>query len=203
MIGSRHLRECFGRSEARNEMLAAGERFSNYHPMFRRFLLLGLTTLLGSQVLHAEPEYPAMGPDIFDRQLAGEVLIERAVIQARKEDKRILVLFGANWCPWCRRLHRLVGEAPALVARLQRDYVLVYVDANFRRDKNRNAAVLKRYVDPVKQYGLPVLVVLDRNGIQLTTQETNSLAAPTDEETVRQFDAFLAKWTLAGSRRTP
>jgi hypothetical protein len=75
------------------------------------------------------------------------------------------------------------------------------VDANFRRDKNRNATLLKRYGDPIKQYGLPVLVVLDRDGTQLTTQETNSLAAPTDEETVKQIDKFMARWALPAKTR--
>ena len=151
--------------------------------------------------VYAEPEYRAMGPDIFDRQVPGEVPIDQALGKAKKEEKQVLVFFGGNWCPWCRRLHRLFQEAPALVARLHKEFILVYVDANFRRDKNRNATLLKRYGDPIKQYGLPVLVVLDRDGTQLTTQETNSLAAPTDEETVKQIDKFMARWALPAKTR--
>ena len=107
-----------------------------------------------------------------------------------------MVLFGANWCPWCRRLHRIITEAPAVLARLRADFVLIYVDANFRHDGKCNAEVLERYGDPIKKYGLPVLVLLDRDGTQLTTQETNALAAPTDEETVKHIVDLLAKWAL-------
>lgn len=177
-------------------MLAVRTDLGKDKAMIGHYALILLLLLGWALPLHADPEYRAMGPDIFDRQVPGEVLIDQALARAQKEDKRVLVFFGANWCPWCRRLHRLFEEAPALVARLQKEFILVHVDANFRRDKNRNAALLKRYGDPIKQYGLPVLVVLDRDGTQLTTQETNSLAAPTDEETVKQVDIFLAKWAL-------
>lgn len=163
-------------------------------PMIRHYWTFLVLLLSSNLPVYAEPEYRAMGPDIFDRQVSGEVLIDQALVKAKKEDKRVLVFFGGNWCPWCRRLHRLFEEAPALVARLRKEFVLVQVDANFRRDKNRNATLLKRYGDPIKQYGLPVFVVLDRDGAQLTTQETNSLAAPTDEETVKQIDKFMERW---------
>lgn len=72
----------------------------------------------------------------------------------------MVVLFGANRCPWCRRLHRMFTEDQAILARLHDDFVLVYVDANFRNDRKGNAVVLERYGDPIKKFGLPVLVVL-------------------------------------------
>lgn len=166
----------------------------------RGALFVGLLGI-GALALHAAPEYPAMGPDIFDQHIKGEVLIDGAIARAQQEDKRILVLFGANWCPWCRRLHGIFAESPAVLARLRAGFVLVYVDANFRNDRKRNAAILERYGDPIKKYGLPVLVVLERDGTQLATQETNGLAAPTDEETVKRITDFLARW--APSRESP
>ena len=30
-----------------------------------------------------------------------------ALVVAMKEDKRVLLQFGANWCGWCHRLHKL------------------------------------------------------------------------------------------------
>ena len=158
-------------------------------------LILLLVGVLSSHAA-TTPEYPAMGPDIFDQQVSGDTLIDQALARAQKEEKRVIIFFGANWCPWCRRLHRLFTESPSVATRLQKGFILVYVDANFRREKNRNSTVLKRYGDPIKQYGLPVLVVLDRDGTKLTTQETNSLAAPTDEQVVRQIGEFLGKWAL-------
>lgn len=169
--------------------------------MIIRSALFAALLGIGALALHAAPEYPSMGPDIFDRHIKGEVLIDGAIARAQQEDQRILVLFGANWCPWCRRLHGIFAEAPAILARLRADFVLVYVDANFRNDRKRNAAILERYGDPIKKHGLPVLVVLERDGTQLTTRETNGLAAASDEETVKRIGDFLARW--APSRKSP
>ncbi len=161
----------------------------------RTFLLLLLLMLAwAAPPLRADPEYRAMGPDIFDRQAKGEVLIDQAVARAQREHKRIVLVFGANWCPWCRRLHQIFSEAPTVRARLRDDFVLVYVDANTRNDKRRNAAVQEQYGNPIQKHGLPVMVVLDLDGKQLTTRETSSLSAPTDEEVARRVAAFLAEW---------
>ncbi len=158
----------------------------------RPALVLLLVGIL-SAPLGAEPEYKNMGPDIFDRQAKAEEQVDQALARARQENKRVVLLFGANWCPWCRRLHQAFTEAPALRRALQRDFVLVYVDANTRNDKKRNAAVIERYGNPLR-LGLPAIVVLDQDGTKLTTQETASLAAPTDEEVARRVAAFLDRW---------
>jgi len=149
------------------------------------FFLSAVTAWLG-----AKPEYPSMGADIYDTKAPAEKLITDAVTQAKREDKRVLLLFGANWCPWCRRLHKALTQEPAVQARLRQKFVLVFIDANTRNDKQRNAAVIAKYGNPL-QYGLPVFVVLDRDGTQLTTRETASLAADTDAQVASRVVAFL------------
>ena len=57
--------------------------------------------------------------------------------------------------------------------------MLVFVDANTRNDKNRNGALLAKYGNPTLQFGLPVFVVLDREGTYLGTRETASLMVET------------------------
>lgn len=156
------------------------------------FALLVFAGIL-SAPMRAVPEYKSMGPDIFDRSAKAEEQIDQALTRARQENKRVVLLFGANWCPWCRRLHQAFSEAPALRRALQQHFILVYVDANTRHDKKRNAAVIERYGNPLR-LGLPAMVVLDQDGTQLTTQETASLAAPTDEEVAKRVAAFLAGW---------
>jgi len=160
----------------------------------RRNPLLLLLLTWFAPLLRADSEYRAMGPDIFDRHVKGEVLIDQAIARAQKENKRIVLIFGANWCPWCRRLHRAFTEAPAVLAQLRDDFVLVHIDANTRNDRKRNAAVQERYGNPIQKHGLPVLVVLDGDGKHLATRETSSLSAPTDEEVARRVAAFLAQW---------
>jgi thioredoxin-related protein len=136
-----------------------------------------------------------MGTDIFDAQAPAEKLVAEAVAQAKREDKKVLLFFGANWCPWCRRLHAALTQNPAVQSRLRQKFVLVHLDANTRNDQQRNAAVLKKYGDPIRQYGLPVFVVLARAGIQLTTRETASFAADTDKKMAERLLSFLDEWS--------
>jgi thiol:disulfide interchange protein len=86
---------------------------------------------------------------------------------SHKENKRILLQFGANWCGWCHLLHKLFETDPAIDERLKADYVVVLIDVN----KEHNQAVITKYGNPTR-FGLPVIVILDSAGKQLTTKNT-------------------------------
>ena len=149
--------------------------------------------LFAAVAVAAAPEYRSMGPDIFDPKTPAETLVSDALRQAKREDKKVLLLFGANWCPWCRRLHKALTADSAVPGRLRQSFVLVFVDANTRNDKHRNAGLIEKYGNPL-QFGLPVFVVLDPDGKQLTTRETGSLAAETDAKVAANVLAFLNAW---------
>ena len=138
----------------------------------RTSVILG--ALLAAALLRAGPEYPNRGPDIYDVKADGFALIQTARQQARAGNKRVLLDFGANWCPWCHALHRLFTTDDRVRDRLAADYVVVMIDVNQRHGTARNAAVNEKYGNPVKE-GLPVLVVLDDDGHRLVTQETGAL----------------------------
>lgn len=114
--------------------------------------------------------------------------IASALTVAKQDHKRVLLQFGANWCPWCHKLHRLFDSDPAIKAELAANFVVVMVDVN----KGHNNEVDVRYGQPTKQ-GLPVLVVLDADGTQLTTQETGALESGQGHDPARVL-AFLKQW---------
>lgn len=149
--------------------------------------------LLAATALRADPEYPAKGPDIYDTQADGMKAVTEAIHKARGDQKHVLLQLGANWCIWCRRLHSTFADNPAIAALLRRKFVVVYVDVNQRNGKNRNAAVNDRYGNPI-QHGLPVLVVLDREGHLLRVQETGSLEDGKDGHDPEKILAFLNRW---------
>lgn len=148
------------------------------------FLLLA--ALLGAA------EYPQSGPDIYDPKADGFAQIETALKQAKAENKRVLLKFGANWCSWCRALDGLMHEQVDVKAALARDYVVVLIDVNTRNGVKRNEAVNAKYGNPI-QHGLPVLVVLDTNDQPLVTQETGILEEGKGHDPAKVL-AFLAKW---------
>jgi len=152
--------------------------------------------LLGAASLRADPEYPRMGPDIYDVRADGSAQVAAALTRAAAEHKRVILDFGANWCIWCRRLHSTIERDPAVSRALERDFVVVMVDVNTRNGPRRNADVNERYGNPVR-HGIPVLVVLGSDGKQLATKDTGELEEG-DGHSPAKIAAFLAAWAPPG-----
>ena len=102
-------------------------------------------------------------------------------------------MFGANWCIWCRRLDHTFATDDGVAAALKQNYVLVLIDSNWRNGMTRNHDINLRYGNPLKE-GLPVLVVLDPAGTQLTTQETGALEDGKSAHDPAKVTAFLTRW---------
>ena len=120
--------------------------------------------------------------DAFERRRV------KAMAKAKKENKRVLLQFGANWCGWCHKLHKLFETDTQIAAKLKESFVVVLVDVN----KGHNEEINKRYDNPTR-FGLPVIVVLDADGKALTTQDTGKLEEG-DHHDPKKVLAFLSEW---------
>ena len=127
-------------------------------------------------------------PDIYDESLDGSRQIAEALITAKKENKRVLLQFGANWCGWCHLLHDLFKCDEAISQRLKSDYVVVLIDVN----QGHNKTVDAKYGHPTR-FGLPAVVVLDADGKQLTTKNTAELEDGKKHDPGKVL-AFLEQW---------
>jgi thiol:disulfide interchange protein len=136
----------------------------------------------------AETTNKVAKPIIYDVHADARKQIAEALAKAKQEHKRVLLKFGANWCGWCHRLHRLFEQDPLIAALLKEKYLVVMVDV----DQGHNAEVVKKYDNPVR-FGLPVLVVLDEDGNVLTTQDTGKLEEG-DHHSPQKVLAFLKEW---------
>src|SRR5688500_7764224 len=76
-------------------------------------------------------------PKLYDESADGTKQIVDALVTAKKENKRVLLQFGANWCGWCHKLHHTFETDKAVAAVLKANYVVVLIDVN----KNHNADV--------------------------------------------------------------
>jgi thiol:disulfide interchange protein len=157
-------------------------------------MVLALTALAvaPASALRADPEYPKMGPDIYDVHADASTQIAAAVVRAGIERKRVLLVFGANWCIWCHRLHTTFETDPGVARALRDGFIVVGVDVNTRRGEKRNAAVVEKYGNPV-EHGIPVLVVLDSDGKPLTTKDSGELEEGAGHSPAKIM-AFLAQW---------
>lgn len=141
--------------------------------------------------LWAYPEYPNKGPDIYDVHADGAAQVDSAVASATAGHKRILLVFGANWCIWCRRLHAVFEKDPT-VNKALREFIVVDIDVNKRNGVNRNAAIVTKYGVPIDA-GIPAIAVLDSGGRLLSLKDTGELEDG-DGYSQNKMLAFLATW---------
>jgi thiol:disulfide interchange protein len=114
--------------------------------------------------------------------------IAAALARASKENKRVLLDFGGNWCGDCQVLE-IYFHAPQNKGLLESNFVLVPVNIG-KYDENLDIA--QKYGVPVTK-GVPALAVLDANGRLLYSQREGEF------ESMRRLDpaavtAFLTKW---------
>jgi thioredoxin-related protein len=130
----------------------------------------------------------AKQPLIYDESADGSKQIAAALDTATKEHKRVLLMFGANWCVWCHKLHTLFETDQNIKEVLKANFVVVMVNVKSHKD-----AVNVRYGNPTR-HGVPVIVMLDADGKQLTTEDTGLLVEG-DHHSPQKVMAFLKEWS--------
>jgi thioredoxin-related protein len=123
--------------------------------------------------------------------------LNKAIAQAKKENKHVLIQLGGNWCSWCLRFHKLVQGDPRIDSIMKKEYV--YLLMNVPRSKEERDQELFRKYDYPNRFGFPVFVILDKDGKRLNTQDSEALEYP--DPTKPGYDTtrvvrFLNMWTV-------
>ncbi len=152
-------------------------------------LALAIAVLLPATSVAAAPfqqEEAAEEVPVYDESADAAADIQVALAVAAKENKRVLIQWGANWCGWCILLHGTYQDDRTVARTLLYEYEVVYVDIG-RWDKNLELA--EKYGADFKSNGVPYLTVLDGEGNVVTHQETGSLEKDNahDPELVNSF----------------
>lgn len=113
--------------------------------------------------------------------------IDDAVAEAKRSQRRILLVVGGEWCSWCHTLEDYFTSHPELKARRDKNFVTVKINYS---EENKNEAVLSRY-GPIEGY--PHIFVLDSDGKLLHSQETGALESGKSYE-LEKMNAFLTQW---------
>lgn len=117
------------------------------------------------------PAAKAARPVVYDENADVKQLISAAVARAKKENRRVLIQWGGNWCGWCLRLHELMKSDKEIGRTLLYEYDVVHADAG---KNNKNLDLMKQYGASPEQ-GFPFLTVLDGDGKPIANQETEAL----------------------------
>ncbi len=112
--------------------------------------------------------------------------IKEATAAAGKQNKRILLVFGGNWCIDCHVLDNAFHQ-PRVAPLLNGNFVVVHVDVG-KFDKNLDVA--KQYRIDLEK-GVPSIAVLASDGSFLnSTSEFEKARVRTEDDVVQ----FLDKW---------
>ena len=125
---------------------------------------------------------------IYNESADAHAEIKEALQKAGAGHKRVIVVFGANWCYDCHVLDKAFHR-PDAASIIAATYVVVHVDIG-KGEKNQD--LMTKYEVPMKR-GIPGLAVLDPDGKLVYSQrngefENARALAPED------FVAFLNKW---------
>ncbi len=127
-----------------------------------------------AQPVQAEQAKPNPA-QVYDEKADARADVAAALARAKKENRRVLIQWGANWCGWCVLLHGAMSTNKDVRKELLYEYDVVHVDVG-RFDKNMDLASELG----AKFEGIPFLTILDANGKALVQQETGSFESDAD-----------------------
>lgn len=130
-----------------------------------------------------------MKKNIYPADADAHAEIQEAEERATREHKRLLLVFGANWCFDCHVLDlafRRQDLAPVLAA----NYELVHVDLG--PDEHKNADLVQQYEIPLDK-GIPALAVAESDG-KLVVSQKNGEFEDARGLTPEVLLEFLNKW---------
>jgi len=126
------------------------------------FLCL-FSTIVYAQWAKTPLKAPAfLNPNLYPANADARQEIAEAITAADKENKRVLLVFGGNWCLDCHVLDNAFHN-PHIAPVLNQNFKVVHVDIG---ESNKNLDLVKKYNIPLEK-GVPSIAVLNRRGIRL------------------------------------
>jgi thiol:disulfide interchange protein len=161
--------------------------------MLSRMILLfliasaGSATLLSAQARKPLPQ-PTERRDIYPENVDAKAEIAEALANATKTHRRVLLIFGGNWCYDCHVLDAAFHSAE-IAPTLNKNYVVVHVNIG---DYDKNLDLADKYEIPLKK-GVPAAAVLKGNGTLVVSQKNQEFEKARSMAT-EDVLAFLDKW---------
>lgn len=108
----------------------------------------------------------------FDPKRDPNLDLQNAIAQAQKENKRIILDVGGEWCGWCKKMEYYFMKNSKLENLRDKSYIWVRINMS---QENENKEFLSKYPEIP---GYPHLFVLEKDGTLLHSQFTGDLEEP-------------------------
>jgi thioredoxin-related protein len=152
----------------------------------KKFLLLGLSIMFISFGYAADTTY------LYNPKANAAEEIAKAVTEAKKENKHVLIQAGGNWCSWCLRFNKFISTDPQIDSLLKAGFVVYHLNYS---PENKNPVIFASYGFP-QRFGFPVFLILNGDGKLIHTQNSGYLEQGKGYSKERVFE-FLSNWTPA------
>lgn len=132
----------------------------------------------------------AQAKKLYDTDAIPSDQFQKAIKEAKQYDKHIMVQIGGNWCPWCFRFHDFHTKNPELDSILNEHYILI----NVSYDPKMKDPLYSRLGYP-QRFGFPVLVITNKFGNRIHTQNSWYLEDGENTYDYKKFKSFLVNWS--------
>jgi thiol:disulfide interchange protein len=111
----------------------------------------------------------------YDEKADARQQVAAALAKAKRDNQRVLIQWGANWCGWCNWLAATMKSDGNLSRKLLYEYRVVHVDVG----------QFNKHMDLAKELGaelkaIPFLTILDADGKPLVQQPTEPFEVEKD-----------------------
>lgn len=128
-------------------------------------------------------------------QEKADVVLNKALTEAKSKNKNVLLMFHASWCKWCHVMEKNMN-LPETKPIFDKKFVTAYVDVQEMGEKKKlenpgGEALMEKYKG--KDAGLPFWLVLNPKGEVLAdsfNDKNENLGCPS---TAEEVDVFVAK----------
>lgn len=124
---------------------------------------------------------------VYDETADARQQIATALAKAKKENQRVLIQWGANWCGWCKWLAATMKSDGDVSHELLYEYQVVHVDVG----------QFDKHMDVAKELGaefkaIPYLTVLGADGKAIVQQNTEPFETKVDGKNGHDAKKLLA-----------
>jgi thioredoxin 1 len=135
---------------------------------------------------------PSEKKDLYPADADAQKEIQEALQAAAKSHKRVMLVFGGNWCYDCHVLDAAF-HLPEIAPTVNRNFIVVHVDVG---EYNKNLELAKKYEIPLER-GVPAAAILESDG-KLVVSQKNQEFEKAHSMAPEDILAFLNKWKPKG-----